>query len=51
MRIPKEGHSFYALLSEQETVLWEIGFPRRWHEPCLFKVRAANQELFGSKQQ
>jgi hypothetical protein len=43
MRIPKEGHSFYALLSEQETVLWEIGFPRRWHEPCLFKVGAANQ--------
>jgi hypothetical protein len=49
MRIPEEGH-FLRLLSKQETVLWEIVLLRPWHELCLFKVGAGNQELFGSKQ-
>jgi hypothetical protein len=50
MRIPEKGR-FLRLLSKQETILWEIVLLRRWHEPCLFKVGAGNQELFGSKEQ
>ena len=41
---PRRGTQFLRLLFKQETVLWEIGLPRRWHDPCLFKVGAANQK-------
>jgi hypothetical protein len=40
---PRRETLFTVLLSKQETVLWEIVLRRPWHEPCLFKVGAANQ--------
>jgi hypothetical protein len=46
---PKRGTQFLRLLAKQETVLWEIGLPRRWHEPCLFKVGAGNQRTIRLK--
>jgi hypothetical protein len=47
---PRRGTLFTVLLSTQETVLWEIVLLRPWHEPCLFKVGAANQKLPAQKQ-
>jgi hypothetical protein len=48
---PRRGTFFTPFAFQAGTVLWEIAFWGPWHEPCLLKVGAANQELFGSKQQ